>query len=301
MKAVYVLLRHSIDYAGLFPPAALDMPSAVDNYAGYREGDDSWALGRFVLPAERLSEFARTSAQYGAASSAEERWPLAALAGPDLAADLAVVAAFNQESPRASVDTLELKADSAAVIGDLMRRIPEHLQTYVEIPVDRDPTPLLTALKAAGARAKVRTGGVTRNSFPDSSSLLRFVASCVQMGVAFKATAGLHHPLRAEYRLTYAPDSDRGPMFGFLNLFLAGAFLRAGMNEDQAHEALVENSPAAIGLEGDGISWRGRRLEVNQLKHAREEVMVSFGSCSFTEPLSELQALHPFRPGVRQA
>jgi hypothetical protein len=301
MKAIHVLLRNAIDYAGLFPPAALDMEAAVENYAEYRRGGESWALGRFVLPAGRLSEFSRASNRYGAAPSPAERWQLAALAGSDLDADLAAIEDFNQRSPLARVDTLEVKSDSAERVGDIMRRLTGHLQTYVEIPVDRDPTPLLAMIRRMGGRAKVRTGGITRDAFPTSSTLIRFVAACVQSQVPFKATAGLHHPVRAEYRLTYAPDSERSPMFGFLNLFLAAAFLHVGMDEQQAEEVLQESSPAAIRIEEEAISWKGRRLDLHELRQARQEVMVSFGSCSFTEPLSELQSLQPLGPRVQQA
>ena len=86
--------------------------------------------------------------------------------------------------------------------------------------------PRLAVLSAAGARAKVRTGGVTEGAFPASHALARFIQSCADAGVPFKATAGLHHPLRGEYRLTYEPGSPHGMMFGFLNVFLAAAFAR---------------------------------------------------------------------------
>ncbi|HZB27625.1 MAG TPA: hypothetical protein VE282_03605 [Gemmatimonadales bacterium] len=301
MKAIHVLLRNAIDYAGLFPPAALDMEAAVENYAEYRRGGESWALGRFVVPAGRLSEFSHASNRYDAAPTPAERWQLAALAGSDLDADLAAIEDFNQRSPLAQVDTLEVKSDSAERVGDIMRRLTGHLQTYVEIPVDRDPTQLLAMIRRMGGRAKVRTGGITRDAFPTSSTLIRFVAACVRSRVPFKATAGLHHPVRAEYRLTYAPDSERSPMFGFLNLFLAAAFLHVGMDEQQAEEVLQESSPAAIRIEEEAISWKGRRLDLHELRQARQEVMVSFGSCSFTEPLSELQSLQPLGPRVQQA
>jgi len=57
MSAIRALLWDLIDYAGLFPPAELGMMSAVRNYNDYRNGEYSWALGRFVVPAARLDEF----------------------------------------------------------------------------------------------------------------------------------------------------------------------------------------------------------------------------------------------------
>jgi hypothetical protein len=301
MNPLQILLRQSIDYAGLFPPAALDMPGAVANYAGYRTGPDAWALGRFVVPAARLDEFATALSGIAAAPSSGGAWPLAALAGPDVAGDLELIARFNDRASHARIDTVELKAGSAAAIHDSMHRMPRHLQAYIEIPVDRDPAALIGTLSESKARAKVRTGGVTRDAFPEPHDLIRFMATCIRARVPFKATAGLHHPLRAEYRLTYEADSDRGVMFGFLNLFLAAAFLRAGRDERSAMQVLEERSPRAFQVEDDGVSWRHSQLSPEELRSAREEVIVSFGSCSFTEPLTELQALSLLEGRVRQA
>jgi hypothetical protein len=90
-------------------------------------------------------------------------------------------------------------------------------------------------------------------------------------------------------------------MFGFLNLFLAGAFLRAGMAEREAAQILEEESPSAFQFDGQGVSWRDHRIGLDALAAAREDVIVSFGSCSFTEPLEELQVLSLLEPRVQQA
>jgi hypothetical protein len=306
MSAIHVLLRNSIDYAGLFPPAGLDMRSAVDNYASYRTSEDSWALGRFVLPAGQLGQFEQAADKYLGSTSASQPWQLAVLSGADLGSDLASVARFNHRpnpagGMNATIDTIEIKAGSVSAVQDTMRRIPEHLQAYIEIPIDHDPAPLLGAIAWVGARAKVRTGGVTRDAFPSPHDLIRFLAACIRAPVPFKATAGLHHPLRADYRLTYAADSPQGPMFGFLNLFLAAAFLRAGMDEANAVQVLEEGASQAFRFEEEAINWRGHHLGPSDLRLARQEVMISFGSCSFTEPLGELQKLHRFEPRVQQA
>jgi hypothetical protein len=50
MSAIRTLLQGSIDYAGLFPPAEVDMRTALENYARYSIGPSSWALGRFIVP-----------------------------------------------------------------------------------------------------------------------------------------------------------------------------------------------------------------------------------------------------------
>ena len=305
MRAIHILLRNSIDYAGLFPPAGLDMAAAVDNYARYRSSSSSWALGRFVVSADRITDFEDAAQQHLAATESPP-WPVAALLGPDLDSDIGSVAEFNRRhaSPaagRAVIDSVEVKANSIAAAEDTMHRIPDHLQAYIEIPIDGDPGELVAAIARSGRRAKVRTGGVTGEAFPDPADLIRFLAACVNARVAFKATAGLHHPLRAEYRLTYDPDSPRGVMFGFLNVFLAAAFLRAGVGHERAQQVLEESSVDTLQIEDDAIHWGGLPLNLDDLQRTRDETIVSFGSCSFAEPLQDLETLGVLRSRVKQA
>jgi hypothetical protein len=305
MSIIPTLLRHSIDYAGLFPPAELDMATALDNYAAYLSSPASWALGRFVFPTARISELEAAAERHFLASP-RPVWRLAALLGPDLTEDLAAIATFNGRHGSASgthapIDTVELKAASPAAIQQAVRQIPPPLQAYIEIPIGDDPADQIAALASAGGRAKVRTGGVTPEAFPESRNLIRFMATCIAAGVAFKATAGLHHPLRAEYRLTYSSDSPHGSMFGFLNLFLAAAYLRGGMDQSSAQRLLEERSLDAFRVDDESIVWRGHSLEAAELQRTRDEVLVSFGSCSFTEPIQELEALGLLESRVPQA
>src|SRR5260221_559881 len=102
------LLSNLIDYAGLFPPAEVSMSRAVSNYAEYASGNDSWALGRLIVPCMRLEEFAAASRELGV----ERAWRLSALAGSDLDADIASILKFNAASVSARVDAIELKASS---------------------------------------------------------------------------------------------------------------------------------------------------------------------------------------------
>ena len=306
MNAIRALLTESIDYAGLFPPADLDMATAVENYARYRREPAAWALGRFVVPVTRLREFEAAAARSFPENPKGQPWRLALLAGPDLAGDLETAAEFNRRhsqpgTPALLADTIEVKASSVGDIEEIMHRIPGALQAYVEIPIDGDPRDLVAVVRRLGGRAKVRTGGVTRDAFPTTNQLIRFLRRCVEAGLPFKATAGLHHPLRAEYPLTYAPDSPAGMMFGFLNLFLATAFLRAGMEEADAARLLEEGSPEAFQIDDTGIAWTSHRLDLDALRDARHFGVVSFGSCSFTEPIGDLEALHLLGSGARQA
>src|SRR6185437_140809 len=131
---------------------------------------------------------------------------------------------------------------------------------YFEIPAGANPSQLIGAVAAAGARAKIRTGGVTADAFPSAEAIIAFIEACLRAGVAFKATAGLHHPLRGEYRLTYEPGSATAIMYGYLNVFLATALLHAGSSRHVAQAVLLETDPTSLDFEDDGISWRGRKL-----------------------------------------
>lgn len=285
MRAVLrSLLSERIDYAGLFPPAALPMADAVANFASYRESDDAWVLARFVLPVVRLEEFEGVAAPHLRGAP----WRLAALAQPT---DADAIRAFNgRMTGRAHIDTVESRA---ATVEDVAALAPlaALATTCVEIPIHDDPAPLVAAIAAHGLRAKVRTGGVTAESFPSASEVARFLVACVQHRVMLKATAGLHHPLRGEYALTYDAHSARATMFGFLNLLLAASFARQGMDAAVLEELLEEREPGAFRVTDDVVAWRGHALAAVALTSDRDGFAVSFGSCSFREPLDDLSAL----------
>lgn len=292
MNALETLLDGVVDYAGLFPPASLPMDAAVRNYAAYRAGARRGMLARFVLPATRLDEFVREASALASGDDVGP-WPLSVLATP---ADTEAIAAFNRaHGARWVIDMIEAKAMTVDEVGALEAAFGG-LTVYVEIPVADDPAALVQAIGAAHLRAKIRTGGVTRDAFPAPSAVLRFLAECVQRQVPFKATAGLHHPLRGEYPLTYAPDAERGTMYGFLNVFLAATLLHAGHAPATLLDLLEERDAATIIADANGISWRGLHASAAQVAQARARFAGSFGSCSFEEPVQDLAALQLLPP-----
>src|SRR5262249_12767531 len=139
------LLAGAIDYAGMYPPSNLDFGRAVDNYRRYQGGPYAWMLGRLVVPLARASEAGDL--------------PLAVVVGPDLAGHV----------------THEV-VEAGAAIADEIRRIgaltPPDSTVYFE-------GGLLEAVSAVGARAKIRTGGVTREMFPPAEAIARFIRQCV--------------------------------------------------------------------------------------------------------------------------
>ncbi len=298
------LLSCLIDYAGLFPPAALDMPATARKYAEYRESEYRWALGRFVVPVARLDEFEQAvegilpTGGLDGGWEGNDFWRLSALGGADLSSDLNRIADFNKKyatsdssSGMAMIDTIEIKAGRPAEIEDAMKLTPAKLTPYFEIPISEDPTQLIKRIAETEARAKARTGGVTADAFPSPFNLARFIKICAEEDVPFKATAGLHHPLRSVNKLTYAPDSASAMMHGFLNVFLAAAFAQNGMDIDRLVELLEEKSPEAFHFDSGGVTWRGEMVVRGHLRNSRNLLAIAFGSCSFEEPIEDLKKI----------
>jgi hypothetical protein len=287
--ALRALLAGLVDYAGLFPPAELAMRPAVENYARYRGGPFHWALGRFVLPVSRFGEFGDATADLLPASG--EPWRLSALVDvANFKSDLSEALDFDERHTLgACVDVVEIKASTPAIIDHAVAARAEGLEVFIEVPLDPDPAPLLDVIQVRGLKAKGRTGGVTPGSIPSSALVARFLARCTERGLDFKCTAGLHHPIRAPYALTYAPDAPRATMHGYLNVFLAAAFLQFGLPDAAATEILDETDLTAFRFSADGVSWRGNRLTTDQLARSRRAAL-AFGSCSFDEPIADLHA-----------
>jgi hypothetical protein len=286
------LLKGLVDYAGLFPPAALPMDEAVWEYARWRRSDEAWMLGRFVLPADRLVDLARAADAHLPAAGESVPWRLSALLGPDVHGDSALVASFNRSrAGRAAVDTVELKAAEPDAVEAALDALPPGLTAYVELPLDAELEPLLGALSRRGARAKARTGGVVPEAIPGPDAVARFLVACARAGVPFKATAGLHHPVRAEQPLDHGEDAPRAVMHGFLNVFAASALAWAGAGATDVEALLREQAPRAFRFDPDGLRWREHLLPTATLAESRRSFASSFGSCSFAEPVVDLRAL----------
>jgi len=293
VTAARALLEEIVDYAGLFPPAGLSMERAVRNHAEYAHGPREWMLGKFVLPVSRLGEFAQCCQQLPA-ELRRAPFELSLIVGADVEADIAAAREFVDADPEfAQVRSLEIKAATASAVRDVgmaVEELPEISLVYVEIPVE-DPRPLVGAVASIGLCAKLRTGGVTADAFPRGPQVVAFMRECVEAGVPFKATAGLHHPVCATYPLTYADNTPSAPMFGFLNVFLAAGVLSLRATDDEALAVLEETDPKAFKFTPTSVAWRDRRLSTAALERLRARGAVAFGSCSFAEPVADLERM----------
>lgn len=303
MHAVRLLLDSVLDYAGLFPPAKLEMQPTVANFDRYRKGSDRWMLARLIVPVTRFPEFVEKADPLlpkTADAEGDDPWPLSVLvasaADRQIVSDLERIERFNSRMEdrefsrahgRALIDTIETKASTPHEIDRALEYVPDDIFAYFEIPADVDPRGLIATMASLDAGAKLRTGGLTPDAHPTPGQVARFLKVCRAAEVPFKATAGLHHPCRHL-------ATDVGCMqFGFLNVFVAGCMLwnDDSMGEKELEEILVEERAQAFEFGPTGLAWRNRFLKFDEIAAARERFAHSFGSCSFEEPLADLRAL----------
>lgn len=325
--SIRVLLNGLVDFAGLFPPAKLDMTRAVETYARHRAGPHAYGLARFILPVSRLPEFSTAArallpdldlvpagagvpsampvrAQGAAAGptpagldTPPEPWTLSVLIDGPVEESLRAIEQFNREHYRnhhysAVVDTVEIKVAAPESIEYAMDLLPEELWPFFEIPLAHDPRGFAAALAGLGAGAKARTGGVTPELFPTIDQLADFIAAMAAADVPFKATAGLHHPVRGPRPLTYEPHAPSHVMHGFVNLFLGAALFKAEkIDRAGLADLLAETDPAAFVFSDEGVTWRNTSLSTKHLAELREDFAICYGCCSFDDPINGLSTL----------
>jgi hypothetical protein len=127
----------------------------------------------------------------------------------------------------------------------------------------------LDEVAARGLRAKIRCGGAR---VPTVEELAGFIRGCRSRGLVFKATAGLHH--------AYPTGSGE---HGFLNVLAAAVF-------GDEEEALREKSPA-FSLDATSFRWGDQEALPARLADIRASLLHSIGTCSFFEPVEDLDAL----------
>jgi hypothetical protein len=280
-----------IDYAGLFPPAGLDIDTAVRNYAGYLASENGWMLGRFIIPVSQLHRVVlhpglRCSVIVSPAVSQEELDRLGAFKGcvemvevrlPDIAG-----------SPDRYSDHL-LQIESRLRQAGL-----QDVQMFIEGGDVEDMAPPFSTfnnrhsgvkvIKNAGY--KLRCGGLEKLAFPTPEKVAEVISVCFAHDIPIKFTAGMHHPLR-----NYSADIEV-MQHGFINIFGA-ALLCWGcyLSTDEITECLRDETADHFHFTEEGFSWKNRTISTSEIKRLRQGKVISFGSCSFTEPIEGLRSL----------
>lgn len=294
-STLHTLLESVIDYAGMFPPAALSLPDALRTYARICSGPQAWIVGRFVVPAGRLEQVERSVPTGSIVSGTTV--PLSVLVGkepPSVIEQIDQIKRFREHGGGVSITAVEFPRLSPAEIDGSAPEIPADLEAFFEVGLDRGPADRnarLAAIAAAGACAKVRTGGLTAEAFPSATDLAQFMVACVNASVGFKATAGLHHVLTGRYPVTDDAGSLQTNMYGFLNVAVAAALIHcAHIDLKETVDVLRESSADAFAFTNDRMMWKDRPVPGSNVVTSRR-FFRAFGSCSVREPPAELEAV----------
>ena len=269
------LLAGLCDDAALFPPGSLPLGEAVPAHVAHLASEHRGLVGPFVVAATDLPALGPLLA--GAEGGSFE----VAVTVPEpgrLSAALEAAATV----PEVRVVALEVAVptgvDPARVVPALDAAVADRadLEVYVELPRDERRPALLAALAGTRHHAKLRTGGVRADLYPDERELAAAVVACVSAGVAFKATAGLHHAVR---------NTDPATGFeqhGFLNVLAA---------VDAAQRGAATGEVAAVLTERDAYLVADWVAELEQRGRPVRNTFHSFGTCSIDDPRAELSAL----------
>ncbi|HEY2062982.1 MAG TPA: hypothetical protein VGH57_31725 [Amycolatopsis sp.] len=317
--------RGMLDDAAVFPPGLAPLPDAVVAHRGHEAAWYGGLVGPLVIAGSSLGELAEVLRADGAAgdstrgsgdgdsaaggSAAEGSGAggvtaaVSAAGGSAAGGPLRLALTFPGGPARVaealeacaalpvSLAALEIAVPEGMEPGELLAAldtaIPEAaeaagLEVFVEIPRDTRRDPLLAALAGTRYQAKFRTGGVRAELYPDEAELAAAVLTAAEAGVPFKATAGLHHALRNT-------DPETGfEQHGFLNLLLAADAAGRGTADRTGAVETIRDLLA----ERDGAVVAGRVRELGPERTAAARArFTSFGTCSVTDPLTELAGL----------
>ena len=292
------LMAGAVDYAGVFPPAQLPLADALAEYRRALAGPDAWMLGRFIVPAMQLSVLADAVVR----DAHDGRgWTVSAIVREHMDEDAAAVRAFNQRAANqhVRVDTIECRPSSSDSITWLAKTFSPAFTVHVEVGVGPTARDDLRVVARHQLRAKVRTGGLAPAAFPAPANLVAFIESARDVGVPFKATAGLHHAMRGAYPLSDEIGAQSATMHGFVNLMLATATVGERLPTTTATALLTRTDHSALVFDDERVRWGDLELSIDAIGRMREAQCVSFGACSFREPADEYRRFdrsHAFAP-----
>jgi hypothetical protein len=309
------LLQGTLDYAGMFPPASLDLSEAVAEFRAIRASPEQWMLARFVVPVDMLDSFAR---QHTAdLQNAAPPWQIAVIASPVPAFD-ALGTATSADGPRLAlfsgrfgasvqVATYEVRLPAPAGLSDLgaQREAVTHVRQsfnpggstriFYEVSFGHDWESVVRSAaeaiaesnRASGLRdgLKIRCGGPTAADIPSAEKVAFAIVAARDADIPIKFTSGLHHPVRHH-------DTELNvKAHGFLNILTASVLAYTLDLNWVNTQRIVQSSDASQFRFGDDqLAWGEYVADINAISSARQQFAASFGSCTFDEPRADLQA-----------
>lgn len=271
------LLARLIDDAALFPPCNATVPDAVKLHLAGRSSDFADVVGLFLCPASRLPELITELIKVKPGKPVELSLVIdtglggvpKALSIVESRAELLALRMVEMPAPT-DVDEVWLERVSEFVPEDVIRVIEPR----------RGGAAWLDGIQRViehGSWPKIRCGGVSATNFPSIEELTDFLAVINNGGASFKATAGLHNAVR------HTAEDTGFTHHGFLNILLATARLLAGAEAAEVRDALATT-------DGKALADEAQNLTEHEALSVRG-VFASYGSCSLTDPVKDLEEL----------
>lgn len=306
-------LTKIIDYAGIYPPANLELAQAFHNYMFYREGEYKWMLNKFVVPAKKLAELGRIMNEVkievpaglsviGTGGETISQFTKSVSDDVKKINDflkhhggMASVDAYEVRLPKEVLDQEEADDMLDMMIstsGELDAQLGREVPVFYEAALDEnyEPTILKVVENIASLNNKcgfkLRTGGTEAAAIPANDVIAFAIMTCCEFSVPMKCTAGLHHPIR------HYDDGIKANMHGFFNVFGAGVLAySSSFDETELLEVLNDEDPDEFMFDDNGFEWNENEAVNEEIREARNSVIVSFGSCSFDEPVNDLKVM----------
>jgi hypothetical protein len=305
-----------LDYAGLYPPASLQLNQAISNYSQYKNHPENWMLSRFIISGTKLKELIDfkdlffnnppfTFSIVGGQTNTTNEFK------KDL--DLVISNILDIETrigpELISIECLELKVPVLQdtlfvlnIISDALLRFEckNPLEIFLEFNLshkhNEDLKLILRHIKEFNFNNKnkkikfvgykVRTGGIEAKQFPSIDKLASIIFECNNFNVLLKATAGLHHPIRRYDNIVQTH------MYGFINVISASIFSSLfKIDFKTIYDILQDEDPKNFSFSDQKLKWRHLEATKEQIEFSRIKSFYSFGSCSFDEPITDLQSL----------
>lgn len=308
------LMSNIIDYAGMYPPANLEIETAFNNYLKYRNEENNFMLGKFVVSARKLNSLSILSENFEIHNPLE----LTVLLTNEnlfneyftsLINDIKNIRKFDLD--KFDIKSFELKLPLELNVVDNFNKLSEFFErTYDSVSnALSNPAKIFFELgitdewkylipifieiladfrsKNFDIGFKLRTGGTNADMIPTAEQIALSIYSCNDAEIPFKATAGLHHPFRQF-------DTDlKAITHGFINVFGAGiiAYINT-LPKEIISEIISEDNPQNFIFEINKFRWKNYTIEKDKIELARNNFMISFGSCDFITPIEELQKIN---------
>jgi len=302
-NSLKLFLTKLIDYAGLFPPAKLQLKPALNNYNNDIKCSDKWMLSQFILPLSNLNNITEKMMD---GFSQNFQLKLSLLSN-DLDLDIDQLFLFKDKfGEKVEFSGLESKILDIHSFHTILEKTNEvqnknqlNMASFFELPTQENwidkmikSVEIITEFNFnhnSNFGFKLRCGGVEPYMFPSPENIAETIIICIQNNISLKFTAGLHHPVR------HYNDSIQTKMFGFFNIFIGGMLAKKyRFNHVELIEVLIDQSSNNFKFKEEGLSWKKYNLSNKEIIQFRENDFISYGSCSFNEPREDLTKLGIF-------